>query len=177
MNKDLTCQQVSALLNFYIENKLNPRLKEYINLHLEKCPKCRKKIEELRKILSKYKKDNSNLKVINNEISNNLPEESLRRLSAYIDNELNQNENIKIKKMTISNPNARKELETMYKFRQVIHSAYEKTKNDNRFDYSKNIISKIQDTTDYTTDYFYKISAIFVLLITAIIGGFIYLYF
>ena len=36
MNKDLTCQQVSALLNFYIENKLNPRLKEYINLHLEK---------------------------------------------------------------------------------------------------------------------------------------------
>lgn len=27
MNKDLTCNQVSALINFYIEGKLNPRLK------------------------------------------------------------------------------------------------------------------------------------------------------
>ena len=177
MNKDLTCQQVSALLNFYIEDKLNPRLKEYVNLHLEKCPHCKKKIEELREILEKYNHQKTNLKVTKKDCSNKLPEESMCRLSAYIDNELNENENIKIKKMTISNPNARKELETMYKFRKIMHSAYEKTKNDNHVDYSKSIISQMQDTKDYTTDYFYKITAIFVMLITAIIGGFIYLYF
>ena len=177
MNKDLTCQQVSALLNFYIEDKLNPRLKEYVNLHLEKCPHCKKKIDDLRKILNQYKHKKSNLRVIENSCTNKLPEESMYRLSAYIDNELNENENIKIKKMTISNPNARKELETMYKFRKMMHSAYEKTKNDNHIDYSKSIISQMQDTKDYTTDYFYRIATIFVMLITAIIGGFIYLYF
>ena len=175
MNKELSCQQVAALINFYIEDKLNPRLKEYVNLHIEKCPKCRKKIEELRKILSKYKKRKE--QKINNNTTYNLPEESKLKLSEYIDNELNTDENIKIKKMTISNPNARKELETMYNFRNAIHSAYEKTKNDNKFDYSKAIISQIQDTKDYTTNYFYKLATIFVMLITAIIAGFIYLYF
>lgn len=177
MNKELTCQQVSALLNFYIEDKLNPRLREYVNLHLQKCPKCKKKIEDLRKILNKYQKDKRHLRLVPDEETQNLPEESRFRLSAYIDNELNQKENIKIKKMTISNPNARKELETMYKFRKILHSAYDKTKNDNHFDYSKNILAQIQDSSEYTTTYFYKLSVVFVLLITAIIGGFIYLYF
>ncbi len=174
MNKDLTCNQVSALINFYIEGKLNPRLREYVDIHLSKCPVCRKKFEDLQKILKTFK-------VIKNQktisTSDAIKPEYIRNLSAYIDNELNSNENIKIKKMTISNPTIRKELENMYKFKKIIHSAYEKTKNDTKYDYSKNIMSNIQDNPEYTTTYFYKIATIFVLLITAIIGGFIYLYF
>ena len=91
-------------------------------------------------------------------------------------NKIVVSDNIKIKKMTISNPNARKELEMMYKFKKVIHSAYEKTKNDSKFDYSKDIIAQLQDTPDYTTTYFYKLAAIFFIIIFTIIGGFIYLY-
>ena len=175
MNKDLTCRQVSALINFYIEGKLNPRLREYIDLHIAKCPACKKKIEELKKILAKY-----NYSAQNNsqpKETSSLTAEARNKLSAYIDNELNSNENIKIKKMAISNPTARKELETMYKFKKIIHTAYEKTKNDSKFDYSKNVISKLQDTGEYTTTYFYKLAAVFVVLISAIIVGFIYLYF
>lgn len=175
MNKDLTCNQVSALINFYMEGKLNPRLKEYVDLHLKKCQSCRKKFEELQKILNKYKINSNNKQEINT--NSEVSREFLHKLSAYVDNELNTNENIKIKKMTISNPSARKELETMYKFKKIIHSAYEKTKNDSKFDYSKHILTKIQEPTDYTTNYFYKLAAIFVLLIIAIISGFIYLYF
>lgn len=175
MNKELTCQQVSALINFYIEGKLNPRLREYINLHIEKCPACKKKIEELKKILAKYK--NNNDAKIKQNAEEKLPEESIHKISAYIDNELNSNENIKIKKLTISNPIARKELENMYKFRKIIHTAYEKTKNETHFDYSKLILSNMRDANDYSTSYFYKLAGLFVILITAIIGGFIYLYF
>lgn len=173
MNKELTCQQVSALMNFYIEGKLNHRLREYVNLHIAKCKNCKKKIEDLQKILAKYNKKEFAI----NDIKKTLPEEALHRLSAYIDNELNTSENIKIKKLTISNPMARKELETMYKFRKIIHNAYEKTKNDNHLDYAKNILANIQDSKDYTTTYFYKLAGLFVILITAIISGFIYLYF
>lgn len=175
MNKDLTCTQVSALINFYLEGRLNPRLKEYVDVHLTKCPACRKKIEELQKILNKYKTSSSTNVEMNTNFQ--VDKEFLHKLSAYVDNELNSNENIKIKKMTISNPSARKELETMYKCKKIIHSAYEKTKNDSKFDYSRNIITKIQEPADYTTTYFYKLAAVFVILITAIIGGFIYLYF
>lgn len=175
MNKELTCQQVSALINFYIEDKLNPRLKEYVNLHISKCPHCKKKIEDLKKILLRYGTNKTNN--LNNLDKNELAEEAKHRLSAYIDNELSTTENMKIKKMAISNPTARKELENMYRFRQILHSAYEKTRNDVHLDYSKKVLSQIQENNDYTTTYFYKLATIFVLLLTGIIAGFIYLYF
>lgn len=174
MNKDLTCNQVSALINFYIEGKLNPRLREYIDQHISKCPACRKKIQELQKILDTFKANSRPKQQIT---SGQTDFEFKNKLSAYVDNELNNNENIKIKKITITNPTARKELEMMYKFKQIMHSAYEKTKTNVRYDYSKNILTKIQDSKEYTTTYFYKLTALFVILIAAIITGFIYLYF
>lgn len=173
MNKELTCNQVAALINFYIDGKLNSRLREYVDLHLAKCPACRKKIQELRKILSNFKQLHQSSNGGNEEP---LKAEFINNLSAYVDNELSTNENIKIKKMTISNPNARKELESMYNFRKMALSAYEKTKNDSKYDYSKDILSKIQDPQDYTTTYFYKLAAIFVVIVATIICGFIYLY-
>lgn len=174
MNKELTCNQVSALISFYIQGKLNPKLKEYVDIHLDKCPICRKKINDLQNILNKFSKQNSKTQeteenVINYDFRN--------RLSAYVDNELNLRENIKIKKMTISNPNARKELESMYNFQKVMGSAYNKTKNDFKYDYSKDILYKLQEGKEYTTNYFYKLVALFILLVMTIIGGFIYLYF
>lgn len=169
MKNELTCNQVSALLSFYLENKLNARLKECVDKHLEKCSACKKKVKELQKIFAQ--------KTQNNKIQ--LPLESIHRLSAYIDNELNSDDNIKTKKMAISNPSARKELEIMTKNRELLHSAYEKTKTNIKFDYSKDIISQMQDSSeyDYTTTYFYKIATIFAMLLLAIIAGFIYLYF
>jgi len=173
MNKELTCNQVSALINFYIEGKLNPRLREYVNLHIKSCPVCRKKIEELQKILKAFKSANDTARQPEREMA----PEIIKRLSAYMDNELDIDENIKVKKMTISNPAARQELETLYKFKRIMQSAYEKTKNSTKFDYSKNIVAKIQDANDYSTTYFYRLAIVFAGLILAILTGFIYLYF
>ena len=82
-----------------------------------------------------------------------------------------------MKKMTISNPTARKELESMYKFQKAMGSAYNKTKNDFKYDYSKDILHKLQDGREYTTTYFYKLMILFTVLVMAIVGGFLYLYF
>ena len=175
MNKELTCNQVSALISFYIKGKLNSKLKEYVDLHLERCPNCRKKITDLQNILKKFSKDpqtdpsQQQDDIINYDFKN--------RLSAYVDNELNLRENIKMKKLTISNPNARKELENMYKFQKAMGNAYSKTKNDFKFDYSRDILHKLQEGKEYSTTFFYKLVAMFFLLVTVIIGGFIYLYF
>ena len=96
---------------------------------------------------------------------------------AYVDNELNSRENIMMKKMTISNPGARRELEAMYKFQKVLGNAYNKTKNDFKYDYSKEILHRLHDGKEYTTTYFYKLMILFSALLLTIIGGFLYLYF
>ena len=175
MNKELTCNQVSALISFYIKGKLNPKLKEYVDLHLAKCPARTKKIDDLNKILNKF--NNNTTEPEQPQEEETLSYEFRNRRCAYVDNELESHENIIMKKMTISNPTARKELESMYKFQKAMGSAYNKTKNDFKYDYSKDILHKLQDGREYTTTYFYKLMILFTVLVMAIVGGFLYLYF
>lgn len=177
MNTNLTCSQVMALINFYIEGKLNPILKKYVDLHIQNCNFCRRKVEELKHIFRQYdiaKNDTQN----NNEINDNIDKELIKNLSAYMDNELNSTDNIRIKKITISNPNARKKLESMYRFQKLLHSAYRKTKNDIKTDYAKSIVSCITDNSEeYVTMYFKTVAVLFVVILFGILFGFLYLYF
>ena len=110
-------------------------------------------------------------------MNNNAGIDYIDNLSAYIDNELDNAQNIKIKKLTMVNPLMRKELENMYKFRKILFNAFERTKYRLKKDYSKNIVAKISNEDYYTTTYFKRIAMLFVAIISAIIGGFIYLYF
>ena len=169
MDIHFTCAQVEALMNYYVEGKLAPSLAEFVNEHIKHCPKCQKKIERF---------ENKSAQNHNKSITEREPDrELIGSFSAYMDNELDTSENVKIKKIAISNPSARQKLESMYKFQKLIHQAYEKTKNDTKFDYSKSIMAVINDTPDYSTTYFRSIAILFVLLLMAIIIGFIYLSF
>lgn len=170
MGMDFNCSQVESLINLYIEGNLAPPLKENIEKHLSTCPKCRKKIEQLQNVLFKYAKKDYTYK-------ENQDKQFIKNLSAYVDNELDTSENVKIKKITISNPSARQKLESMYNYQKLMHSAYEKTKNNSKFDYSKDVISIINGNTDYSTIYFRNLAIIIAFLIVAIISGFAYLYF
>ncbi len=168
MEIHFTCAQVETLINYYSEGKLAPSLAQFVGEHLKKCSKCRKKFEQLQEVLMQYNKQKKQREP---------DKELIGSLSAYLDNELDTSENVKIKKMTISNPSARQKLESMYKFQKLLHSAYEKTKNDIKFDYSKSIISAVNETSQYTTPYFRNIIILFALILIAVISGFIYLYF
>ena len=175
MNKNLTCNQVISLLEFYVSGEINPKLKEYVNAHILSCPRCKKKLEELKNILLKFD-------ILEKDINDNKSEELfdsyfLSNLSAYVDNELDTKENIKIKKTTVSNPKARKKLEAMYKFQKLLQSSYEKTKKDYKKDFSKIIISNIIDNETYSTSYFKRFLFLFYALIFAILVCFWYLYF
>ena len=65
-------------------------------------------------------------------------------LSAYIDNELSEDESIKIKKFTINNKNARKELEDNYNIRRLMNESYRKSLADVKKDFSKNILKQLE---------------------------------
>ncbi len=168
MDINFTCNQVETLLGYYIEGTLAPSLSEIVKEHIKNCSKCRKKFERLQSFMPKYDAKQNERQP---------DKELIGSLSAYMDNELDTTENVKIKKMTISNPSARQKLESMYKFQKLLHSAYEKTKNDTKFDYSKNIMAMINQSPDYSTTYFRNLIIMFILIMIAIISGFAYLYF
>lgn len=171
MQNELTCNQVIALMSFYVEDKLKSKLKEYVDEHLKKCPKCREIYMQSKKIaahvlsLTEENSDDNPYYTKQYEIFRN-------NLSAYVDNELNEQESIRIKKIAISNPLARKDLEDMYSFKRMLHNSFDKTRSDWKNDYSKIIINKI-DSSIKRKDPFIKIIAIFGAMMSLIIIGFI----
>lgn len=181
MQKELTCEQVCALLTFYVENRLNDPLKKYVEHHLNSCPNCRDKFQKLKKIVNNF---NEITKKIHEENSNDNEQYLTKQyenfkfnLSAYIDNELTDEENLRIKKIAISNPIARKDLEDIYTFKKLLHSSFDKTRNEIKEDYSKNILNKITiKNTQEEKDLFGIIITIFFLITTISILGMVKLF-
>jgi len=147
MQKELTCNQVIALMSFYVEDKINNKLKEYVDNHLRNCPKCREIYMQSKKIASHI----LNLGNTNDEtpFQTKQYEDFKNNLSAYIDNELDENDSLRVKKIAISNPLARKDLENMYKLKKIIHNSFDKSKNEWKNDYSKIIVNQISDRSKF----------------------------
>ncbi len=172
MKNKITCKQIQAILPFYLKGRVNPALSELIEEHLENCPHCKelylKAFDECNDFsfieLEENAVEENNDRFVTKEYAN-----FKKKLSAYFDSELENSESIKIKKMTISNPLARKDLEDMYLFKRLLHSSFDRTKESCKHDFSKTIVKKLDDQNFYQTDYFVKIGAI-LLFISAVLS-------
>lgn len=144
----LTCSQMDVLISFYIDGDLSNTLKKEVESHLKKCPSCRAKFDIIKSMLSDLKNCFDLDDEEDSKLSTNTQTEHYKvfknNLSAYIDNELPSDENIKIKKFTISNNNARKDLEESYNLRRLMNDSFKKTKNESRYDFSKNILKQLE---------------------------------
>lgn len=170
MTANLTCTQVSALLSFYIDDKLSIQLKQFVEAHLAVCPTCKSKLETLRSMVTSLRDAQEKLSSVKSGGEENLNssqyEEFRINLSAYIDNELSDTDNIKIKKYIISNPKARQEIESMYNLKKALHNSFEKTKNESKDDFSRYIMSRIDMQEEvYGPDSFAKVVAIFLFIL------------
>ena len=171
MTINLTCTQISSLLSFYIEDKLSEKLKNYIAAHLESCPSCMSKYQALKSIFSDMQAAKKQIDEYENIPSQNSYYQTFRKnLSAYVDNELSENESIKVKKFAIKNPYARQEMENLYTIRNLMNSNYEKTKNDLKYDLSAHLMNKItlQDEI-YQVDPMIKVVSLLIIISTCIV--------
>ncbi len=158
---DLTCSQVEMLLSFYFDGDLKENLRDKVEEHLSICPVCKQKYETLVNLLTGLRESVAELSLKSANSENTTPSKEngndnpsidfTTNVSAYIDNELNDEENIKIKKLTINNKKARKYLEDSYALRHIINNSFEKTKNEMRQDFSKKILNSLDiNGYDYT---------------------------
>ena len=149
----LTCAQMDVLISFYIDGDLSNNLKSEVEEHLKNCSNCRAKFDIIKSMLSDLK----NCFNLEDEVQPDgkfFPNESLNssrqykffktNLSAYLDNELPTEENIKIKKFTINNKQARRDLEENYSIRKLMNDSFKKTKNDTRVDFSRNVLKQLE---------------------------------
>ena len=141
---EITCAQMDVLISFYIEGDLSRALKVKVEEHLKQCPACRAKFDIIKTMLNDLR---SSLDEKEEEVfsasSNSQYRVFQNNLSAYVDNELPPEENIKIKKYTINNKKARKELEDTYNIRKLMNDSFYKTRDEARQDFSRNVLKQL----------------------------------
>ncbi len=142
---EITCLQMDVLLSFYIEGDLSSCLRKKVEEHLKKCPTCRAKYNIISSLYddlqnSVYDEDKEfSTKVIPSREYNDFKS----NLSAYVDNELSAEDNIKIKKYAINNKQARKDLEDTYHIRKLMSDSFRKTKSESNPDLSKKVLKEL----------------------------------
>lgn len=149
----LTCAQMDVLISFYIDGELSNVLKKQVEEHLRSCSACRAKLDIIKSMLVDIKTSfDSAEEHISGDSYSNSPAASTSQqyrvfknnLSAYIDNELSNEDNIKIKKFTINNQKARQDLQDNYSIRKLMNDSFRKGRSDARQDFSKNIIRQLE---------------------------------
>ena len=145
---EITCLQMDVLISFYIDGDLSEALKRKVEAHLEECSACRAKFNIISSLFADYKTPKKCEKqevYTTNTHSAKQYQFFKNNLSAYMDNELPQEESVKMKKYTITNKNARKELEDAFHIRKLLRDSFRKTKSETRPDFSKNIMKQISE--------------------------------
>lgn len=166
---DITCSQIDVLLAFYLEGELSNSLKAKVEEHLENCPTCRAKYEIVKDMIEEMKTSVNAQENLCSAHTKNQYSFFQNNLSAYIDNELPSNENIKIKKITINNKKARKELEDTYNIRRLMNESFNKSKLEAKKDFSKNVIKQLNPKEEYNLSFHPLLKIGFAFIMTVLI--------
>ncbi|MCR5265009.1 MAG: zf-HC2 domain-containing protein [Cyanobacteria bacterium RUI128] len=167
----ITCSQFEELFTFYINGELKDTLKDSFEGHLNTCPHCNMKFKVLRTIITdireaynKFIKDDTTIDAEPLESSEYV---TGAELSAYIDNELSEENSIKIRRNIIAKPKVREKIEKLYKLRKMMSDSFVEHKNKMKTDFSKNIISELDENLFKKNAYLHCLG--FVLFVTIIL--------
>jgi len=176
---EITCLQMDVLISFYIDGELSENLRDQVDEHIKKCPVCRAKYNIISSVFADMNKKAKKQQAINDLYTTNMHTSEQyqffkKNLSAYVDNELPEEENVKIRKYAISNKKARKELEDSYQIRKLMKNSFKKTQSETKPDFSKNVMKQLHNDEKNELGFNPLISVAFafvmsVLLIAAII--------
>ncbi len=168
----LTCGQMDILLSFYLENELSTCLKKQFEEHLNECESCKSKFDIVKTIFADMKSKACPEYMVDLEDDyKTVCHKNIfsTKLSEYLDNELSGDENIKIKKYTITNKDARKELEDSYNIRRLMSDSYKKTMADAKQDYTKSILKRLELEEEVQAGFHPAINLLIIFTITVLV--------
>ena len=149
---------MDVLISFYIDGDLSKALKSQVEEHLRECPNCRAKYDIIKSMLADLKNSfDVQEEYAPSEVSSSCTSQQYRlfknNLSAYIDNELDNEDNTKTKKFTINNKNARKALEDSYNIKKLMNDSFRKTKSDAKQDFSRSVLKQLELEEEATSGF------------------------
>ena len=182
---DINCSQFEGLLSFYLNDDLNENLKCAFEEHMKTCPTCNMRysvvssvIEDIKsaydEVIGKTPVDKVDMVEDNEDVSASdydiLDGFLNTELSAYVDNELDENRSVKIRRDIISKPRLRQKVEKLYGLKKVLSDSYKINKNKLKTDFSKEIIRKINNIESDRQIYFHCTAFILVVILAIVLS-------
>ena len=178
----LTCTQFEGLITFYLDGELSNSLRQAFEEHIKECPACAMKFKVIKSIIGDIKTAYDRI------ISGSEKEQciditpvqtctkpegedvTMTELSAYIDNELPDENNIKIRRNIIARPSLRAKLKKMYKLRKMLSESFIEQKKRLKTDYSKTIIQSVNKSAATQQFCFHCILFLLVVLVSVLLS-------
>ncbi|MCR5261277.1 MAG: zf-HC2 domain-containing protein [Candidatus Gastranaerophilales bacterium] len=136
------CDKFLKMLPAYIEGKISSEQIIEIEKHLSVCSSCFEKYINLKNISQKIKNSFENIK--QEKFISDKDSFFNENLSAYIDNELSNEEYLFFNGYVALNPEKRKELDEMLYFEEKLKESLEKNRQILQKDLSKKIVRQIR---------------------------------
>lgn len=170
----LTCSQMDVLISFYLDGDLSKALKSKVEEHLKECPNCQAKFDIIKSVINDFSNVLDSKKTKPSESSEKVSLSTQYRLfknnlSAYVDNELPNEESLKLKKYTINNKHARKDLEETYTLRRMINESFKKASSEVKTDYSKNVLKMLELEEEATSGFHPAIKLLIVFTLAVLV--------
>ncbi len=143
----MACSQVTALLSYYIDGKVSAQITYFIEQHLKRCRACRERYEVLLKAIKDIREVKTQIDSIEPKTCVPVSAYSAsfkEKMSAYLDNELSDEECLRFRRYAIANPPVRDELDGLFKVKNAMNTSFERTKNDLKEDFTKNVINEVK---------------------------------
>lgn len=156
------CRKISALLELYVENRLNSLEKSLVEEHLASCPECRDKYVRMKDAIKNLRTSYEHLLQEFEEIEKNkifkVKEHEIfyANISSYIDNELSYNEAVDFRKYLLKSKPARKTLEEAYMLENNLKKTFTDYSNNLKINYAKKITDKLKSERKEPTDMVFK---------------------
>ena len=169
---EITCLQMDVLISFYIDGELSESLKAKVEEHLRECPVCRAKLNIIDSLFGDVKKKlcPEEKEVFSTNTHSSKQYQFLKK------NELPEEENVKIRKYTIGNKKARKELEETYKIRKILKDSFRKSKAESKPDFIKKVMKSAEFDDKTELEFNPLISVGFAFIMTVILISAIVIY-
>lgn len=155
----ISCEKFETLMNLYLDNKLDDASRFEFERHLTECKSCREKYFTFKCIVTDLRETSKKIRNYSNITSSQNTSQINTTISAYLDNELDIGENIKVRKLLISKPNIREKIKKISKLKYLLNATFNKTQIQK--DYSKDLLKKM-----YSTSYREKNTSLIIKMIT-----------
>ena len=176
---DINCNQFENLLSFYVNDDLTESMKTAVEEHMRLCPVCAMRYGVVKSIIEDIKSayndvltnsgfENDCFDIIEPEYEISDEDIKISELSAYIDNELGEEESVKIRRDIIAKPKLRKKVEKMYGLKKMISNSYHNQRSRLKSDFSKEIVKSLNSNLRERQIYMHCV--MFILFVVCIIA-------